>query len=489
MKIRAFLNFVIGSFLITAISCVNNPSDITPNKVLPTTQQIAYQELELIGFVHFTVNTFTDQEWGYGSESPEIFNPTALDPRQWARVAKESGMKQLILTAKHHDGFCLWPSKYTEHSVKNSPWKNGQGDVVREFVDACREYGLKAGLYLSPWDRNHADYGNENYLIYYKNQLKELLTEYGEISEIWFDGANGGSGYYGGADEERRIDRETYYNWPEVFEFVKALQPNVLIFSDAGPDIRWIGNERGFAAETNWSMLNNSSMTIGAADIEYLNTGDPEGEKWVVGECDVSIRPGWFYHADEDSAVKTPQQLMDIYYKSVGRNGVLLLNIPPDRSGLFHENDIAALRRFKEIIDESFQVNLAKGASVKASNHRLNHGKFAPGNILDDDTDSYWATDDEIIGATLEIDLGGAVLFDRVMIQEPIRFGQRISAFTVKAFSDGKWQAIATGTTIGYKRLLRVPPLKASKIQLVITGANNTPAISNFGLFKASTAE
>jgi alpha-L-fucosidase len=445
--------------------------------------------MEIIGFVHFTVNTFTDKEWGYGDESPDLFNPTELSTDQWAKVAKEIGMKQLILTAKHHDGFCLWPSKYTKHSVKNSPWKNGDRDVVREFVTACTEYGLKVGLYLSPWDRNHAEYGQQNYLTYYRNQLNELLTQYGEISEIWFDGANGGTGYYGGAKEERRIDRTSYYKWDEVFKFIKHLQPNILIFSDAGPDIRWIGNENGFAGKTNWSMINNQSMIIGAADAQYLNSGDPNGAKWVVGECDVSIRPGWFYHEHEDSLVKTPQELVDIYYKSVGRNGVLLLNIPPDRRGLFHDQDNKVLKKFKEILDETFEVNLAKRKKVKSSNYRLNHEKFSPANILDDDNSTYWATDDNILEATLEIDLEAEVLFDRIMIQEPIRFGQRISEFTVECYVEKEWITIARGTTIGYKRLLRVQPIKTRKVRLIITKSNNIPAISNFGLYKASKEE
>src|SRR3990172_2209475 len=490
MKKRNSFGFVLFySFLITLYSCAKNPADIPPNKVVPTEQQIAYQEMDLIGFVHFTVNTFTDMEWGYGDESPDVFNPTALSAHQWAKVAKEIGMKQLILTAKHHDGFCLWPSQYTEHSVKNSPWENGNGDVVREFVNACHEYGLKAGLYLSPWDRHHADYGQPEYLIYYKNQLNELLTQYGGISEIWFDGANGGTGYYGGAREERRIDRTSYYRWDEVWKLVKRLQPNILIFSDAGPDIRWIGNENGFAGETNWSMINTGNVIVGAADQRYLNSGDPNGAKWVVGECDVSIRPGWFYHEREDSLVKTPQELVDIYYKSVGRNGVLLLNVPPDKRGLFHEKDIEALKKFKEILDETFKVNLAKGKKITASNYRLQHEKFSPEHILDGDNTTYWAADDSVSQAILRIDFETEILFDRIMIQETIRFGQRASEFSVECYVNKEWMPIARGTTIGYKRLLRVPPVETGKARLIIKKSNNVPAISSFGLYKASEEE
>ncbi len=300
-----------------------------PSPVLPSPEQLAYQQMEMVGFIHFTVNTFTDKEWGYGDEDPAVFNPTALDAEQWVLAAKAGGMKQLILTAKHHDGFCLWPSEYTEHSVKASPYKDGKGDIVREFVDACRKHGLKVGLYLSPWDRNHKDYGNQEYIIYYRNQLRELLTNYGEINEIWFDGANGGDGYYGGDNCERHVDKLTYYDWPNTIQLVKELQPGIKIFSDAGPDIRWVGNEHGFAGETFWSTISTENLVIGASDPAYLNRGDPMGDQWIIGQCDVSIRPGWFYHASEDSLVKSPQELVDIYYKSVGRNGVLLLNCPP----------------------------------------------------------------------------------------------------------------------------------------------------------------
>ncbi|UCD38337.1 MAG: alpha-L-fucosidase [Fidelibacterota bacterium] len=472
-----------------AIGCASRMDDISPTAVVPTPQQIAYQEMELIGFIHFSVNTFTDQEWGNGAESPDTFNPTALDARQWAEVARDVGMKQLIVTAKHHDGFCLWPSAHTEHSVKYSSWKNGQGDVVGELATACREYGLKLGLYLSPWDRNHAEYGRAGYLTYYRNQLEELLTQYGEIAEIWFDGANGGSGYYGGANETRLIDRETYYEWPETWAMVKRLQPDILIFSDAGPDIRWIGNERGRAGETNWSTINRSGIVVGAADPAYLNSGNPDGSDWVVGECDVSIRPGWFYHARQDSRVKTPQALLDIYYQSVGRNGTLLLNIPPTEEGLLHETDIQSLREFRSILDETFRTNLASGKRATASNSRANHRKFSPRNLLDDDTDTYWATDDGTKTATVEIDLGDTTEFDRIMLQEPIRFGQRIARFTVEAQQAGQWVEIAKGTTIGYKRLLRIQPVKTDMVRIIILDALDLPALASFGLYKASSRE
>jgi alpha-L-fucosidase len=470
-------------------ACGEPPADIPPNDVVPMPQQVQYQAMELIGFVHFTVNTFTDREWGFGDESPELFHPTEFDADQWASVAAEVGMGELILTAKHHDGFCLWPSAHTQHSVSSSPWKDGAGDIVSEFAAAAREHGVKIGFYLSPWDRNHAEYGRPSYIDYYRDQLRELLTDYGEVTEVWIDGANGGTGYYGGANEERRIDRETYYRWEETWNLIKSLQPGALIFSDAGPDIRWIGNERGYAGETNWSTINNAGIVVGDADPAYLNRGDPDGRQWVVPLCNTSIRPGWFYHAAEDDRVKTPQELLEVYYRSVGRNCVLLLNIPPDRRGLFHDNDVAMLRDFRRILDETFSVNLAAGRPVGSDSHRQGHSKFSPSNITDDDSDSYWAADDGVRQATLEVDLGAPTYFDRIMLQEPIRFGQRISAFLIEAQVDGEWVTVARATTIGYKRLLRIDGVEADRVRIVIEEANSVPALSNFGLFRASTGE
>lgn len=321
---------------------------------MPSHRQLMWHEMEYYGFIHFNMNTFTNMEWGMGNESPESFNPTELDARQWARVAKEAGMKGIILTAKHHDGFCLWPSAYTEHSVKNAPWKNGKGDVVRELADACREYGLKMGVYLSPWDRNHSAYGSPEYVTYFHNQLKELLTNYGDIFEVWFDGANGGSGYYGGANETRKIDNKTYYQWDEVTRIVRELQPNAVIFGDGGPDVRWVGNEEGWANETNWNLLRKIEVYPGYPKHEQLRSGHEDGTHWVPAEADVSIRPGWYYHPSEDHQVKSLPHLLDIYYQSVGRNASLLLNLPVDTRGLIHENDVRQLMALKNQLDKDF---------------------------------------------------------------------------------------------------------------------------------------
>lgn len=448
---------VAAGALVLGTACETEPEGIRP-----TAGQLEYQQMEMVGFIHFTVNTFTDKEWGYGDEDPALFNPTSLDPEQWVLTAKAGGLKELILTAKHHDGFCLWPSRYTEHSVKNSPYKDGKGDIVREFTEACRKHGMRVGLYLSPWDRNHKDYGNPEYITYYRNQLRELLTNYGEINEIWFDGANGGTGYYGGANEERRIDRRTYYDWPGTVRLVKELQPDVKIFSDAGPDIRWVGNEDGIAGETFWSTIRGDSLVIGASNPSYLNRGDPHGDKWIIGQCDVSIRPGWFYHASQDSMVKTPDQLMNIYFKSVGRNGVFLLNLPPDRRGLIHETDAAHLVEFKRILDRTFETDLAEGARVTTRRMKENR------------SETY-------------VDLDEPVTFNLLLLQEAIANGQRISRFRVEAQeSAGDWQVIARATTMGYKRILRVEPVTASALKVIVEEALYPPTVSRVGCFITS---
>lgn len=477
-----FSFFLFVSLLILA-GCQSTPADIPPAKVTPTANMVEYQQMEMVGFIHFTVNTFTDREWGYGDEDPAIFNPTELDAEQWVKTAKDAGMKELILTAKHHDGFTLWPSKYTDHSIKNSPYKDGKGDIVREFVDAAQKYELKVGLYLSPWDRNHADYGNAKYIEYYRNQLTELLTEYGEINEIWFDGANGGDGYYGGANEVRKIDRETYYDWDSTFALVKKLQPNIKIFSDAGPDIHWIGNEHGFAGDPFWSTISSDSLVIGASDEKYLNTGDPAGTDWIVGQCDVSIRPGWFYHDTEDDRVKSTDDLLDIYYKSVGRNCVLLLNLPPDRRGLIHENDVDTLKKFRSILDATFAKNLISTASVSADKFRDNHPAFSPENVSDGNTETYWATDDGITSATITLTFPEEIRFSHIVLQEPIQFGQRIESFEIQSLTTRDWGTIFEGHTIGYKRIVKLREQSTSKISITFQSKELLVGLSEIKIF------
>lgn len=459
------------------------PSVPAPCGPVPSANQWRWQQMEYYGFIHYSLNTYTDQSWGFGNEDVQLFNPSNLDCRQWARTCKEAGMKGVILVAKHHCGFCLWPSKYTEYSVKNAPWKNGKGDVVREMADACKEYGLKLGLYLSPWDRNRADYGKPEYITYFRNQLTELLTNYGPIFEIWFDGANGGSGYYGGANETRTIDRKTYYDWQNTYKLVRKLQPNIVIWNDNGDraDLRWVGTEAGSVGETNWSLLNNT----GDVPYEMLHYGVENGNAWVPGEVNTSIRPEWFYHPAEDQKVKTVPQLMDIYYNSIGHNGTLLLNFPVMPNGLIHDKDIAAAKAFAKAVKDAFTVNLAANKPVKASNTRGGSARFAAGNATDNNPDSYWATDDSVTAAALEIDLGRPVQFNRFVAQEYIRLGQRVKTFAVDGWVNGAWKQLAEGTTIGYKRILRFATVTASKVRLRITAAKACPLIAGTGVYYA----
>lgn len=483
MKYRLFPSiFFLTAFIFSCQKQGTPPEAVGP---LPSTQQLAWHEMEYYAFVHFNMNTFTDMEWGLGGEAPATFNPSALDTRQWAKVAKEAGMKGIILTAKHHDGFCLWPSEFTAHSVKNSPWKNGEGDVVKELAEACKEYGLKMGLYLSPWDRNHADYGKPEYITYYRNQMRELLTNYGDVFEFWVDGANGGDGYYGGANETRNVDRSTYYDWENTFALAKELQPDIIIFSDGGPDVRWVGNENGFADATNWAPLRRAEFAPGIGPYQQLTHGHEDGTHWVPAECDVSIRPGWYYHESQDDQVKSLSHLLDIYYKSVGRNGNLLLNLPVDRRGLVHENDIEALMKLRKTLDETFAENLVGGATIVASNNR---GRgFGPGNAIDGNTDTYWATDDAIIESSLEINFKDPVTFNRLVLQEFIELGQRVQQFSVEIKKRGVFEEIASETTIGYKRILRLPTISTNSLRISIKKAKGSPTISNIELFNATT--
>jgi alpha-L-fucosidase len=472
--------FLISSLFLFACSEVKPPKPFGP---VPSERQLAWHEMEYYMFVHFTVNTFTDKEWGYGDEKESVFNPSELDCRQWAKVAKEAGMKGIIVTAKHHDGFCLWPSAFTEHSVKNSPWKDGKGDVLRELRQACDEYGLKMGVYLSPWDRNSAVYGTPEYLIYYRNQLSELLKNYGDIFEVWFDGANGGDGFYGGARETRRIDNKTYYDWPNTHKIVRELQPGAVLFSDAGPDVRWVGNERGMGSLTNWCLLKKDEMYPGGDFAKILGEGHEDGNYWVPAEVDVSIRRGWFYHQTEDSLVRSPENLMELYYSSVGRNSSLLLNVPPDRRGLLHENDVKSLLAFKELRAKEFETDLAKGKKVNATNTR---GKeYNASNVNDGNPETYWATNDHQTAADLIIDLGSETEVNRILIQEYIRFGQRIQAFKVSAYVDNGWKPLIDGTTIGHKIIRKFPVIKTSKIKVTFSKLKACPVISNIELYHA----
>ncbi|MCG8582945.1 MAG: alpha-L-fucosidase [Bacteroidales bacterium] len=474
--------FITGMLFFTACEKVDPPKAVGP---IPTQKQLEWQEMEFYAFIHFTTNTFTNKEWGFGNESPEIFNPTELDCRQWARIVKDAGMKGIILTAKHHDGFCLWPSKYTDHSVEQSPWKDGKGDVVRELSEACKEYGLKFGLYLSPWDRNHPEYGRPGYVTYFRNQLHELLTNYGDVFEMWFDGANGGTGYYGGANERRDINTLEYYDWDETYKLIYEWSPNTLTWGVGPAEARWIGNESGYAKKTNWSMYRQKDRLAGKVHYKENMTGHEDGERWVPGEADVSIRPGWFYHAVEDEEVRSIETMVDIYYHTVGRNANLLLNFPVDRRGLIHENDEARLKEMVNILREDFKTELLHNTKATADTQRGGSRKYSATKAIDGDKETYWATDDEVNKGAMTFEFSEPTAFNRVLLQEYIKLGQRVRKFSVEAMVKGQWQTIANETTIGYKRILRTPQVTASALRINIEDARACPLISNVEAYNA----
>ena len=424
-----------------------------PMSVVPAPRQLAWHEMEQYAFVHFTINTFTDKEWGYGDESPELFNPTDFDADALVKIVKDANLKGLILTAKHHDGFCLWPSKYTEHSIKNSPYKDGKGDIVGEVAEACRKPGVKFGIYLSPWDRNHAGYGTDEYLTYYRNQLRELLTSYGPVFEMWFDGANGGDGYYGGAREMRVMESGyLYYDWAKVVDIIRELSPETVVWSSSLPDARWCSNERGVIDEHCWAMASPEDMyPKGKDNISVLKHGMEDGNRWAPAEADVSIRPGWFYH--EYQQPKSAEQLFSIYLTSVGRGGTLLLNLAPDRRGRVPEQDVESLMAWRKMVDQTFAEDLALKAKVKVSADR--GCGYGAKNLIGEDQ-KYWATEDGVTAADVELSWAEPQTVKYVTIQEHIALGQRVKKFVIEAELNGSWQEVAAGTTVGYKRILPI---------------------------------
>jgi alpha-L-fucosidase len=441
--------------------------------------------------VSFGLNTFTDQEWGYGDVNPALFNPTDFNASQIVNAAKSAGFNGLILVCKHHDGFCLWPTKTTDYNISKSPWKNGKGDMVKAFELACHKAGIAFGIYCSPWDRHSAYYGKPEYLKIYRQQLRELYTRYGPAFIAWFDGANGGDGYYGGAREKRIIDRTRYYGWDSTWAMVRRLQPGAVIFSDIGPDARWVGNEEGEAAETSWATFTPEPLAgktkVGVGEINYSNspTGTWKGKYWMPAECDVPLRPGWFYHASQDDQVKTPEQLFDLYLKSVGRGADLDLGLAPDKQGLLKSNDVKSLAGFGKLLKETFAINLAKGAKLQASNIRGSDDRqYGPKNVLDQNIYSYWATDDSIKTPQLTLNLKGDKRFNIISIREDIKLGQRVASFAVDAWIDNSWRQVAQATSVGNLRLIRLPHyIITSKVRLRITESPVCPAISDFGLY------
>lgn len=481
------LTVLVGTPSVGLLAQTAPPAPIAP---VPTKYQVAWQQLETYAFIHFGPNTFNDREWGYGDAPLSSFNPTRLDCEQWASTLKAAGMKGIILTAKHHDGFCLWPTKYTDYSVRNTPYKDGKGDIVGELAAACRKYGLKFGVYLSPWDRHQAFYGTPLYREYFYAQLQELLTQYGDIFEVWFDGANGGDGYYGGAREERKIDRRTYYDFPRAWRMVSQYQPQAIIFSDGGPGCRWVGNEEGYAFATNWSFLRSKDVYPGYDKYWELQQGHADGDAWVPAECNTSIRPGWFYHEKEDGRVKTIDQLADLYYRSVGHNGTFLLNIPIDKEGRIHPIDSARVIAFHQRIAAELRTNLLQHAHITANNVRSK--QFGTRNLTDGSYDTYWSVNDGTRQAELTVKLRRGTRLNRLLIQEYIPLGQRVQQFSV-AYRQGKqWQPLSVGeetTTVGYKRLLRFDTITTDELRITFQKMRGPVCINALGAYLAPVAK
>ena len=461
---------------------VKAPAPLLP---LPEQKQVDWQRMETYAFIHFGLNSFCDREWGYGDTDPKMFNPKRLDCEQWVKTLIAAGMKGVILTAKHHDGFCLWPFEGNDYNVSKSPWRNGKGNVVKELSEACKKHGLKFAVYLSPWDRSRADYGLPSYVDYFHSQLRDLLTNYGPVFEVWFDGANGGDGYYGGARDKRTIDRKNYYNYPRIYQILDSLQPQAVVFSDGGPGCRWVGNEKGFAGETNWAFIPKNTIYPGYPNYPELQFGYPDGDQWTAAECDVSIRPGWFYHPEEDDKVKSPEQLADLYYRSVGHNATLLLNFPVDRNGLINPVDSANAVNFHKLIQRELGNNLVAGMKPKVSNER--GGQFAAQALTDGSWDTYWATGDGVTSADITFTFKKAQKMNRIMLQEYIPLGQRVKKFAVEWLDkNGTWKAVEQGeetTTIGYKRLLRFLTVETKGLRVRILDSRGPICMNNMGVY------
>lgn len=461
-----------------------------PYGALPSARHLAWHEMETYCLIHYTPTTFQDKEWGFGDADPKIFNPSHFDAQQIAKAAASAGFKGLISVAKHHDGFCLWPTKTTNYSIAASRWKNGKGDMVKAFMHASHAQGMAFGVYLSAWDRNDTRYGTAAYADAYRAQLKELMTGYGTLFTSWHDGANGGDGYYGGKSEKRTIDRSTYYQWEEkTWPIVRQYQPMAMIFSDIGPDMRWVGNEKGFAAETSWATLtpktkDGSKPVPGHVDESNLTTGTRDGKYWIPAECDVPQRPGWFYHKNQDTQVKTPKQLFEIYLKSVGRGANMNLGLAPMPEGVLHPNDVQSLAAFGRKVERTFATNLAKGAVAKANSLRGNSAEFALTNLFDEDRYTYYAPEDGVVSPVIEITLSRAVSFDLIRLRENIKLGQRLDSVQVSVFKDGNWKRLASATSIGANRLIKLDqPMEASKLKITLF-APVVPTLSDVGLFK-----
>ena len=434
---------------------------------LPTKAQLAWHDMEFYLFMHFGPNTFTDKEWGHGDEPEDVFNPTQLDCKQWCRIAKATGAKGIIITAKHHDGFCLWPSKYSKHTVRESKWKNGKGDVLKELSQACKQYGLKFGVYISPWDRNHPKYGTPEYNDIFVNMMKEIFTNYGPIWELWWDGANG----------EGPNGKKQVYDWDRFKKTVKTLSPNTVVFSDVGPHIRWVGNENGIAGKTNWNYLDTVGFTpgAGAPSVDVLNSGNINGKTWIPAECDVSIRPGWFWHENENEKVKTPEQLFDLFLKSVGRGANLLLNVPPDRRGKIHPNDSAALVGFQKLLDKNFGKTLMKDKDAKVFFDK-------PDSIVISANKKTVEVKDHL-NNSCDIVFDDPRYINAIVLREDMKHGQRVKNFVVQILDEDKKSYYIQGTTIGHQRVLTFPKVRTAFIAIRFLDSFSNPMISGVDAF------
>ena len=462
-----------------------------PYGVLPSERQLQWHEKEMYVLVHFTPTTFENKEWGYGDADPSIFNPTQFDARQIVSAVRAGGFKGLILVTKHHDGFALWPTKTTDYNISRSPFRGGKGDMVKEFADACRSGGLSFGVYCSPWDRNSPVYGTAEYVKRYREQLRELYTQYGPLFMSWHDGANGGDGYYGGARTSRKIDRSVYYGWDTTWAMTRQLQPGATIFSDIGWDVRWVGNERGEAAPTSWAtytpqpLAGKTKAGPGEVRDEFNPMGTRNGAYWIPAECDVPLRKGWFYHPEEDSTVKSPERLFDLYLKSVGRGGALDLGIAPDRRGLLHEADVRSLAGFGNLLARVFADDLAKKATLTVTNTRGNDARaFGASKLTDGDRYSYWATDDAVTQASVEFAWNTTQTFDLIRLREDIRLGQRIDSISIDVHDGKGWTTAGTATSIGACRLVRFDrPVTTDKMRVRVVSSPVAPALSEVGIF------
>lgn len=434
-------NFIVCIIVQTMALYVSAQEPLLPK---PTLQQLDWHNMEYYWFVHFGPNTFTGKEWGHGDEKEEVFNPQNLDCRQWCRIAKAAGAKGIIITAKHHDGFCLWPSKYSTHTVRESKWKNGKGDVLKELSTACKEYGLKLGVYISPWDRNHPKYGTDEYNNVFVNMMKELFTNYGPIWELWWDGANG----------EGPNGKKQIYDWYRYEDFVRKISPQTIIFSDIGPDVRWVGNEKGFAGKTNWNYLDTAGFKRGEGSPpnDTLTMGNVYGKNWMPAECDVSIRPGWFYHKEENEKVKTPEQLFELYLKSVGRGANLLLNVPADNRGLINTDDSIAVTGFKILLDKNFTSPVA--------------------------TKKFSSPDEKYLVGWNE-----AKTINCIVLKEPIEKGQSITSFVIRIKNKKEVVKEIMGTTIGRKRIITFPSVKTDSVEILVDDSRFKPTLAGVSVY------